>query len=92
MGMRPVLMRIFDLVIIRVVHSVIKLFLCQAFGFSLFGFTPVLMTGFMTKIILPLDWLMCVGVKELSLFVLFCSALDFFSNFLADIWAMECHN
>ena len=92
MRMRSVLVWIFNLVIIRIIHSVIKFFLCQAFSFSLFNFSPVFMSGFVAKIILTLDWFVCVGIKELTFFVLFRSAFDFFSNILANIWTMECHD
>ena len=47
MRMRSVLMWIFNLVIIRIIHSLVKLLLCQPFFFCLLNLAPVFMPCFM---------------------------------------------
>ena len=88
MDVRPILMRILNLVIIRVIHPVIELILRQALVFSLLNLSPMLMPCYMPQVVLSLYRLMRIGIQKLPLVVFLGPPLDFFPDVSADIWSM----
>lgn len=61
-GMRPVFVWAFDVIKIRVVHSVVELFLGQSFFFSLFRFPPEFVSRFVAQVIIAVNRLVGIGV------------------------------
>ena len=81
--------RILDLVQIRIIHSIVELFLRQALSLGPCSLAPEFMIWFVPQVIWTIDRFTCVGIDVASIGSFWCATFDRVSNVVANIRATK---